>query len=439
MKENDKGPAVLAGQTQQHTGDASQDDSRPRIEKFKKPVIFILMGIVFLGCMYLIFIPSDEPGPAANAGLNEAVPQATGAGMQPDKRKAYEQAQLERQEQEKKDALASLSDYWNTDGEQEDDSLYPGDTATGNEDGHRYSKGGGHAALNSYRHAQSTLGSFYDNNDDETQALRKQLDDLKEKLAAKQVPPDPTVEDQLALVEKSYAIAAKYLPSNGAQPDKTDTVLPAKVPVQQESFAAFTPETENAVSALYREPSDSAFPASPDGSRDRQFYTIGIAGHTAQTRNSIRAVVQETQTVTDGSGVRVRLLEAAQTPGTRVPAGTVLTAYAKFQNSRLQLQLTSVETEGRIVPVAAMAYDLDGQQGLYIPYSPEMNALTEMAAGMGQSSGTSLMMTRSAGQQVAGDLSRGLIQGISGYFSRKARAIKVTVKAGHQLWLVPEK
>ena len=31
------------------------DDKKSSEERLKKPVIFILMGIVFLGCMYLIF------------------------------------------------------------------------------------------------------------------------------------------------------------------------------------------------------------------------------------------------------------------------------------------------------------------------------------------------------------------------------------------------
>ncbi|MNL55546.1 hypothetical protein D3C87_1789680 [compost metagenome] len=76
---------------------------------------------------------------------------------------------------------------------------------------------------------------------------------------------------------------------------------------------------------------------------------------------------------------------------------------------------------------------------MYVPYSPEMNALSEMAGNMSQTSGTSLMLTQSAGQQAAADLSRGVVQGISGYFSKKVRTPKVTLKAGHQVFLVPEK
>jgi hypothetical protein len=113
--------------------------------------------------------------------------------------------------------------------------------------------------LNSYRNAQSTLGSFYQDDNSETMELRRQLDELKEKLAEKDVPPT-TVDDQLALMEKSYQMAAKYLPQNAAGKPHLQTVqLRSCGANQKEHFVSFTPTRKNTVSALYREPTDSAF------------------------------------------------------------------------------------------------------------------------------------------------------------------------------------
>ncbi|MDV4116255.1 conjugative transposon protein TraM [Elizabethkingia anophelis] len=418
--------------------DAPKDGAQNKAEKLKKPIIFVLMGVVFLGCMYLIFKPSSDKKKAVDIGLNDAVPQATDAGMQSDKQKAYEQEMLEQKEQEKRNALMSLSDYWSEDSTADKKAANPDEV---NEDGSAYGGGTpakGNPALSSYRNAQSTLGSFYDNNDYQTQELRKQVEELKEKLAEKDVPATTTVQDQMALMEKSYQMAAKYLPTNTVQQsNKVDTTVPVKGGgTQKEHFVAFSPVRKTAVSALYREPTDSAFLANWNETRNRGFYTAGTSKQVQQPKNSIRAIVQETQTVTDESGVRLRLMETAKTPGRTIPAGTVLTANAKFAGGRLQLKITSIEFEGNIIPVEITVYDLDGQQGLYVPYSPEVNALTEIASNMSQTSGTSIMMTRSAGQQAAGDLSRGVVQGISGYFSKKLRTPKVTVKAGHQLFLV---
>lgn len=442
MKENEnKRISILVDDDDKNNNpEMSTDEGHPKIEKFKKPIIFILMAIVFLGCIYLIFKPSSDKKEVSDLGLNDAVPQATDAGLQSDKQKAYEQEMLDQKMQEKRNALTSLSDYWTEDSTADKTGITPDEgMQTSTAFGGMSNRNSG-SALNSYRNAQSTLGSFYDNNDYQTQELKRQVDELKEKLAEKEIPPAATVEDQMALMEKSYQMAAKYLPSNTApQSIKIDTTNPKKEATNKENNVAFAPLRRNAVSALYREPTDSAFLANWNESRNRGFYSAGTSKQIQQPKNSIRAAIQETKTITDESGVRLRLLETAKLPNNTIPAGTLLTANAKFQNGRLQLKVTSVEFKGNITPVDITVYDLDGQQGLFVPYSAEINALTEIASNMSQTSGTSIMMTRSAGQQVAGDLSRGVVQGISGYFSKKLRTPKVTVKAGHQLFLVSKK
>jgi conjugative transposon TraM protein len=273
--------------------------------------------------------------------------------------------------------------------------------------------------------------------------LRRQLDELKEKLAEKEVPKPATIDDQLALMEKSYQMAAKYLPAgttNGEATPANGTASRASVSNTQAAyFVAFTPTKKNTVSALYREPTDSVFLADWSENKNRGFYTASSLQQSVQPKNSIKACVHETQTIIGEMGVKLRLLEPAQTPSQTIPKGTIVMANAKFQGGRLQLKVTSIELEGNIIPVDITIYDLDGQQGLYVPYSPEMNALTEMAGNMSQTSGTSVMLTQSAGQQMATDLSRGVVQGISGYFSKKVKTPKVTLKAGHQVFLVSKK
>jgi len=446
MKENEKRVSFLVEGEDQNGASNLPDNKKSNKDKLKKPIIFLLMGVVFLGCMYLIFKPSKDKKAVENIGLNDAVPQATGAGMPDDKSKAYEQEMLERKEQEKRNALTTLSDYWNTEdtasADNEESLPEEDEESNGFGGGGRKSGRNGNSVLNSYRNAQSTLGSFYQDNNSETMELRKQVDELKAKLSEKDVPPVATVDDQLKLMEKSYEMAAKYLPQNA----NTGNAAPANGATngaaganQKEQFVSFTPTRKNIVSALYREPSDSAFAADWSQTKNRGFYTAGSIEQAVQPKNSIKACVHEAQTVVGETGVRLRLLEPAKNPQRTIPKGTIVTANAKFQNGRLQLKVTSVELEGNIIPVDITIYDLDGQQGLYVPYSPEMNALTEMAGNMSQTGGTSVMLTQNAGQQVAADLSRGVVQGISGYFAKKVRTPKVTLKAGYQVFLVSKK
>src|SRR5690606_31984612 len=120
MKENENKKSVVrvTEGIPKDTAGVLQNSTQDTQEKLKKPLIFGLMSIVFAGCMYLIFKPSEDRA-LENLGLNDAVPQATGAGMPDDKGKAYEQEIFQNKEQEKRNALASLSDYWNTEDKDE--------------------------------------------------------------------------------------------------------------------------------------------------------------------------------------------------------------------------------------------------------------------------------------------------------------------------------
>lgn len=56
MKENENKKTVVrvTEGSPNETADVLQDSTQNKAEKLKKPLIFVLMGIVFLGCMYLI-------------------------------------------------------------------------------------------------------------------------------------------------------------------------------------------------------------------------------------------------------------------------------------------------------------------------------------------------------------------------------------------------
>ena len=416
MKEN-KTIRVTEGTPQE----TLQENAVSTKDRLKKPLIIGLMGIVFLGCLYLIFMPSEAN--KENMGLNDAVPNPAEAGLLDDKQKAYEQEMLEDKDKASRSILTSMADYWTETDETESGSTSFPDRRND--------------VVTSYRNAQQTLGSFYENDNREVIQLQKQLEELKGQLAEKQDPPEDDFDRQLQLMEKSYEMAAKFLPTNMLPPaaEKNEASVPIERPaVQKKPFAAVSSPKKNIVSQLYREASESEF--MDNLSRNHGFYTAGSSEQTPQLRNSVKACIHETVTVTNDTGIRLRLLETAQISSRSLPKGTLLTAHVRFQGGRLQLKVSSIEIEGIIVPVNLTIYDLDGQQGLNVPNSGEMNALAEMAANMSQTSGTSLMMTQSAGQQVAADLSRGVVQGVSGYFSKKVRTPKVTLKAGHQVFLV---
>ena len=84
-------------------------------------------------------------------------------------------------------------------------------------------------------------------------------------------------------------------------------------------------------------------------------------------------------------------------------------------------------------------YDSDGQEGIFIPGSMELNAAKEVAANMGTSMGNSINISSDAKAQLASDLGKGLIQGTSQYIAKKMRTVKVNLKANYRVMLYAEK
>lgn len=410
-------------------------NNNPKVqwEKVKKPVIYFLMAVVCSSCLYLIFRPKSNNTIVEDAGFNASIPQAKDGQLQSDKQKAYEQLLLEQKNEEKKNVINTLSDYWDDQNALKSDNS----SLTATPDITNDLQQPNQNAVSSYRNAQQTLNSFYSGEDKEVNALRKEISRLKsEAMQNNSVPAGLGINDQLELMEKSYQMAAKYLPGAAKQGYTSASEVNKKPTEEKIKLTAAKPVYSGIVSTLYREQSDSAFIA---GLNQNRFYDIQKATNTsAQIKNAIKGTVSETKLLVNQSTLSVRLSEGMQLGRTEIPAGSLLTATSKFQSGRVHLKITSIQYKGNVYAVEINVHDNDGQPGLYVPYSPEQNTVNDIVANMSQTSGTNIMMTQSAGQQIAADLSRGVVQGLSGYFQKKVRQLKLTVKAGHEVLLVPK-
>lgn len=410
----------------------TNDNSSAQWEKLKKPIIYFLMTAVCVGCFYLIFKPKANNALVEEAGFNVVIPQAKDGQLQSDKQKAYEQQLLEQKNEEKRSAMTTLSDYWN-----EQNGLNNENSQSLSTHSKNALQQSDQNAVNSYRNAQQTLSSFYSRDNQEVNNLRKEISRLKnEAMQNNTAPAGLGMNDQLELMEKSYQMAAKYLPTTTKQEESAPKQEQEKPTEKKVKLIPAKPSYSTIVSSLYREPSDSAFIA---GLNQNRFYeTQNDSNHSVQSKNAIKGVVYETKTVINESTLSIRLSEGMQLRRIEIPAGSLLTAICKFQGGRLQLKISSIQYQGNVYPVEINVHDNDGQSGLYVPYSPEQTAVSDIVANMSQTSGTNIMMTQSAGQQVAADLSRGVVQGLSGYFQKRVRQLKVTIKAGQQVLLVPK-
>lgn len=191
---------------------------------------------------------------------------------------------------------------------------------------------------------------------------------------------------------------------------------------------------ERTVSGLQQPLSDAEFMRRYSQPRNYGFNTAVGSGY-AMGKNTIRACIHGDQTIMDGQTVKLRLLEPLQAGNLVIPQNTLVAGTGKVQGERLDIVVSSIEYRGNLLPVELAVYDSDGQKGLSVPSSLEQEAAKEAMANIGGGLGTSISFARSAGQQVAMDITRGLMQGGSQYLAKKFRTVKVHLKAGYELML----
>lgn len=429
------------------------EEERQRRKKF---IIYPLMFLLFAGSMWLIFAPSEKEEEKQAKGFNTEVPDPMATELIGDKKKAYEKEMMEEKEQERNRAMQSLSSLFGkmTGGQAsqstDEESAWESEPLDGRE-GYtsRYSdpQAGFHASASAYQDINRTLGSFYEapREDPEKEELRARLTELEARMNSEQQTPTATINDQMALLEKSYQLAAKYMPSGGGQPS-SNMISASDGEMASERKAVETarngkavafpvaPVSEQVVSALAQPMSDSTFDSEYVKERNYMFHTaIGTTPLTE--KNTISACVHTRQTVTDGQTIRFRLLEPMQVSGKEIPRNTSVVGIANIQGERLNVLITSLEYLGNIIPVELTVYDTDGQAGIFIPGSMERSAAKEIAAGMGTSVGSSVNISTDAKAQLVSDLGKGLIQGTSQYFAKKMRTVKVYLKAGYKVLL----
>ena len=401
-----------------------------RKEQLQRTLVFTGLGLLFTLSIWFIFKPSANEKSAAAQGLNKDVPQASPDELPTSKLKAYELGRDEEAEGRKSQLLGTLADYFNREGEAKAEPQPAEDVpaAIGR-------------SIDKYEETARELESFYDlpavEDDDvkrELNALRAELGALKEEKAKAN-----GEVDQLELLEKSYQMAAKYLPSGNAPTSPTPERSTTKPPASELPAAELSPERETVVSSLDQPISDSAFIAEY-GYKERNmgFCSVGKASPSI-ARNTLSVVVDRTTTIRQGDFLRLRLAESARIEGMTLPPNTVLIAQSTIDGNRMKLHVTSVEHAGRILAVKLSAFDLDGQEGLAIPGSEEVSALKEVGAGVGGTIGTSFTFASSAKDQLIAEAARGVMQGASQLLQKKLRTIKVTVKSGHRLFLVQAK
>ena len=375
-------------------------------ERLKRLAVYTLLTLSCLVCIWLIFAPSDEDD-TVKGKANTELPDGTTEGMPKTKIAAYEQEDMQKEKAQSDSTINAVS-------LQLDTVTAPSKPTVPDEIQN---------SANAYQQAQASLQDFYvpDYNEPAQVAeLQARIDELEMQNAM--VQQQTQQPDEMELLEKSYQLAAQYMGNgNGGNyppPQQEEKGKRNVQPVQN--------VTHNVVSTLSATTNERGFNTSVGMKR-----SVG--------KNTIAAVIAGNQSVTNGQSVKLRTTEPMWIGNRLIPRNTVVVGAARLQDERLEIEITSIETNGSIYEVKLKVYDSDGQEGINIPNSMESDALHEIGANMGSTMGSSINISTDAGAQIASDVGRGLINGISQYLTKKMRTVKVHLKSGYRVMLYQPK
>lgn len=380
-----------------------QPKSQAERQKMMKYLIVmpaaILCGAVILWLLYTSLNKSDE---RVGDAFNTEIPEGENDGMK-DKMSEYEAAEAAKEKETRQQTVSVL------------DTL----TATTPQDSDMRQPSAVETSAQAYQEVQASLDDFFvpENNEAAQVAeLQARIDELEAQNAMAQQQQQP---DQMEILERSYQLAAQYMGNgNGGNyppPASADDEKGKRnvQPVAQVS--------RNVVSSL-------------SASSSRSFNT-SVGSSRIVNKNTIAAVVANNQSVTDGESVKLRTTEPMWVGSRLIPRNTVIVGSARVQGERLEIEISSIECDGFIYDVELQVYDSDGQEGINIPNSMESDALHEIGANMGSTMGSSINISTNTGAQIASDVGRGLINGVSQYLNKKLRTVKVHLKAGYHVML----
>ena len=369
-------------------------------ERLKRLAVYTLLILSCLVCLWLIFAPSDDEETAIGKA-NMELPDQTSEGMPKTKIDAYQQEDMQKEKAQNDSTINAVTLQLDT---VTAPVTVPDEIQN---------------SANAYQQAQASLQDFYVPDYSQTEQvaeLQARIDELEmQNSIAQQQTQQP---NEMELLERSYQLAAQYMGnSNGG-----NYPLPQQEEKGKRNVQPVQNVTHNVVSTLSATTNERGFNTSVGMKR-----SVG--------KNTITAVIAGNQSVTNGQSVKLRTNEPMWIGNSLIPRNTVVVGAARLQDERLEIEITSIETNGSIYEVELKVYDSDGQEGINIPNSMESDALHEIGANMGSTMGSSINISTDAGAQIASDVGRGLINGVSQYLTKKMRTVKVHLKSGYRVML----
>lgn len=402
----------------------------PDKAKLKQWLVMAIISVIFVGALYMILRPYlNKEDKGGNGQLITNVPDADVAKLPEDKLSAYKGSDLVSLDEEQVDPrLQRLYDEQDN----ADDSIeYANSRNPRREEYDPYEDEG-------YQSSQEMYAQFVREQEEEDRISR-----LEEQLVSLEREKQDLAEEREYLTQlgeiKDRQIAANDIYNNAYKPaPPAPAPEPPKDPNAPVSFDAVGAKTvdTSVVSTLSQSGRDASSQQAHEALLQNRFTTsVGSLRSETVAKNTMRAIIDETKTIKLGDEVKMRLMEDIQIGSVMVPKGTIIVAKSNLSGNRLQLKVTSIEYKERIIGVDLSAFDLNGQEGLYVPLSAEAIGLKALGEGLAETATGGISIQQSGKDQILANVSNGLIRSGGNYLRSKAGEVKIKIKAGYQLYL----
>lgn len=170
--------------------------------------------------------------------------------------------------------------------------------------------------------------------------------------------------------------------------------------------------------------------ASSINKHNRFFSLENVAEAENEMLGSIRATIDEAQTVVSGAIVELRLQDDVYIKGILIPKGNSVYGVASLNGERLEVNIASVRYKNYVLPVSLSVYDLDGLPGFYVRGSIGRDVSKQSTDQAVQS-----LSLASLDPSLAAQATSAGIEAAKSLLSKKVKLVQVTLKPGYKVLL----
>lgn len=193
------------------------------------------------------------------------------------------------------------------------------------------------------------------------------LDQMMQQMQAGNETEDPEMQQMSLLLEQILDIQ---------HPERVQARIRSEQIIQQSQAFSVVPISDSqAISSLESNKNATASETTPNTRNG--FYGLDGQDDENTQANSIKAVIHETQTLTSGATVKLRLTGEAKINGLILPKDQLVYGTASLNGVRLNIEIRHIRVNDQILPVALAVHDADGMEGIYIPGSLSKEVSTQ--------------------------------------------------------------